>query len=90
MSEIGSNCLSEENSAKVICLRQNEMNDEFAVEQSKRDARITLAQRIAWGDSLLAQLSDSPSYLAEQAVLNRIVQQWLDSRQEQLNKNDDQ
>ncbi|HAC91439.1 MAG TPA: hypothetical protein DCF63_12540 [Planctomycetaceae bacterium] len=75
------------------------MNDEFAVEQSKRDARITLAQRIAWGDSLLAQLSDSPSYrakcrkesrLAEQAELNRIVQQWLDSRQEQFNKNDDQ
>lgn len=71
------------------------MNDEFAAEQRKRNARITLAQRIAWGDSFLVQLSDSSSYrnkcrvvsrLAEQAELNRLVQDWLSSRQEQLHE----
>lgn len=75
------------------------MSEEFVTEQRKRDARVTVAQRIAWGDSLLAQLPDSASYrnkcrvvsrLAEQAELNRLVQEWLASRQEKLHNDVDQ
>lgn len=61
-------------------------DDEFSMEQEKRDSRITPAQRQACGDGLLEAMVDTPAYrlkcakearLAEQAKLLKSIEEWM-------------
>ena len=61
-------------------------DDEFRMEQEKRDSRITPAQRQAWGYGLLEAMVDTPAYrlkctkearLAEQAKLLKSIEKWM-------------
>jgi hypothetical protein len=60
-------------------------SDFFQLEHAKRDRRISEQQRRQWADGLLACLPDSLGYqkactrqsrLAEQELLNRLVDDW--------------
>ena len=63
-------------------------HQEFESEHAKRERRITLQQRQAWADGLIACLPDSVGYkkactrqarLQEQVLLNQLVADWKSS-----------
>jgi hypothetical protein len=65
--------------------------EQFEKEHAKRDKRISEQQRREWADGLIASLPDSVAYqiactprarLAEQALLNQLVSEWLNKREQ--------